>query len=233
MPAPLPPIEILVSKAEAALHEQSGKSDARAIDALLHEILSTMKGSTEARKLLGPTLLLRSHYHHLQHLEDMENMELSEAKEKLKAIEEELVNVSFVVFHVFEREGRPIQVALTERLRKAARKEGVWRSREMLITLKNAAYGFDERLSHSNGGRDGIFILDRTYRPANEMMTKLFDRFLDRPNSGAEDLAVALNVPLESLLPVRLVSHHMRLLGVLARREADDWLVLVDCDRSE
>ncbi|OWK36609.1 hypothetical protein FRUB_09172 [Fimbriiglobus ruber] len=34
-------------------------------------------------------------------------------------------------------------------------------------------------------------------------------------------------------LPVRLVSHHLRLLGVLARREDADWLVLVDCDRSE
>ena len=65
------------------------------------------------------------------------------------------------------------------------------------------------------------------------MMTKVFDRFLDSPKSGAEDLAVALNVPRESLLPVRLVSHHMRLLGVLVRHEADDWLVLVDCDRSE
>jgi hypothetical protein len=32
---------------------------------------------------------------------------------------------------------------------------------------------------------------------------------------------------------VRLVSHHLRLLGVLARKDDADWLVLVDCDRSE
>lgn len=42
-----------------------------------------------------------------------------------------------------------------------------------------------------------------------------------------------MGVPLNELLPVRLVSHHLRLLGVLARTGAADWLVLVDCDRSE
>src|SRR5436309_13927433 len=103
----------------------------------------------------------------------------------------------------------------------------------MFATLKNAAYGFDDRQARSVGGRDGIFLLDRSFRPANEMMRKLFDRFLDRPDSGAEVIAAALEVPLADLLPVRLVSHHLRLLGVLARKEDGDWLVLVDCDRSE
>lgn len=160
-------------------------------------------------------------------------MELAEAKERLKAIEGELPHTPFVRFHSFAREGRPLHVAVTERLRKAARKQGVWRSREMLATLKNAAYGFDERLARSVGGRDGVFLMDRTFRPANTMMSKLFDRFLDRPGSGAEDLAAAVGVPLAELLPVRLVSHQMRLLGVLARKDDADWLVLVDCDRSE
>ena len=103
----------------------------------------------------------------------------------------------------------------------------------MLATLKNAAYGFDELQARSVGGRDGIFVMDRKFRPPNEMMTKLFDRFLDKPSSGAEELATAVGVPLADLLPVRLVSHHMRLLGVLARKDDADWLVLVDCDRSE
>jgi hypothetical protein len=62
------------------------------------------------------------------------------------------------------------------------------------------------------------------------MMRKLFDRFLDRPGSGAETLAYALGVPLARLLPVRLVSHHMRLVGVLHRGEVADTLVLVDYD---
>lgn len=160
-------------------------------------------------------------------------MELTEAKDRLKAIEDLLPSTPYVEFHAFEREGRSLHVVVTERLRKYARKEGVWGSREMLVTLKNAAYGYDERQTRSVGGRDGIFAMDRTFRPANEMMAKLFDRFLDKPGSGAEELAAALSVSLDDLLPVRLVSHHMRLLGVLARHEDADWLVLVDCDRSE
>src|SRR5882724_8263275 len=64
-------------------------------------------------------------------------MELAEAKDRLKAIEDALADAPFVQFHAFEREGRTLHVAVTERLRKAARKEGVWRSREMLATLKN------------------------------------------------------------------------------------------------
>jgi hypothetical protein len=160
-------------------------------------------------------------------------VELAEAKNRLKAIEKTLAAAPFVEFHVFERDGRALRVALTERLRKHARKEGVWKSREMLASLKNAAYGFQESQARSVGGRDGIFLLDRTYRPANEMMHKLFDRFLDKPDSGAEELAAALGTTVAELLPVRLVSHHLRLLGVLARGAAEDRLVLVDCDRSE
>ncbi len=160
-------------------------------------------------------------------------MELAEAKDRLKAIEGELAVAPFVEFHAFECEGRTLHVAVTERLRKYARKEGVWRSREMLVTLKNAAYGFNEQHARSVGGRDGIFVMDRTFRPANEMMSKLFNRFIDNPGSGAAELAVALGTPLADLLPVRLVSHHLRLLGVLTRKDDADWLVLVDCDRSE
>src|SRR5262245_60666447 len=96
-------------------------------------------------------------------------MELAEAKERLKAIEHSLSDEPFVEFHAFERQGRVLHVAVTARLRKSARKEGVWRAREMLATLKNAAYGFDERQARSAGGRDGIFLMDRAFRPANEM----------------------------------------------------------------
>ena len=161
-------------------------------------------------------------------------MELAEVKERLRATEPMLAGAAFVEFHAFERAGRWLHVAVTDRLRKHARKDGVWCSREMLTTLKNAAYGFDEGHARSVGGRDGIFLMDRDFRPPNEMMRKLFDRFLDKPGSGARELAVALGVPPADLRPVRLVSHHMRLLGVVARRaDGEDWLVLVDCDRTE
>jgi hypothetical protein len=160
-------------------------------------------------------------------------MEPAEVKAQLKAIEDALPGAAFVPFHTFTRDDRPLHVCITERLRKHARKEGVWRSREMVAALKNAAYGFDERRARSVSGRDGIFLLDRTFTPANAMMWKLFDRYLDKPGSGARDLAAALGVPLSELLPVRLVSHHLRLLGVLARSADSDRLVLVDCDRSE
>ena len=158
-------------------------------------------------------------------------MDLVDARERIRAIEDELADAPFVEFHAFERDGRTIRVGLTERLRRSARKEGVWRSREMLATLKNASYGFDERNSRSVGGRDGVFLMDRGFRPANEMMAKLFDRFLDKPGGGSDEIARSLGVSSSELLPVRLVSHHMRLLGVLVRRESVDWLILVDCDR--
>ncbi len=160
-------------------------------------------------------------------------MEIAEVKVMVHAIEAALAGAPFVELHAFERDGRTLHVALTERLRKAARKEGVWCSREMLVTLKNAAYGFDALRARSVGGRDGIFLMDRTFKPANDMMDKLFDRFIDKPGSGIDEMARALGVPKSDLLPVRLVSHHMRLLGVLARRDPADWLVLVDCDRAE
>jgi hypothetical protein len=159
-------------------------------------------------------------------------MELAEAKERLIAIEDALDDAPFVLFHTFEPSTRPLHVALTSRLRKHAKRCGVWRSREMLATLKNAAYGFDERKARSVGGRDGLFLMDRDFRPPNEMMRKLFDKFLDRPASGARELAETLGVAMPDLLPVRLVSHHMRLLGVLAQKDDADWLVLIDCDRS-
>ena len=159
-------------------------------------------------------------------------MELADVRDRLKAIEHALDDAPCTLFHTFSPAARPLHLALTARIRKHARKEGVWRSREMLATLKNAAYGLDERRARSAGGRDGVFLMDRDFRPANEMMRKLFDRFLDHPGSGARERADALGVGTPELLPVRLVSHHMRLLGVLAQRDDGDWLVLVDCDRS-
>ena len=102
----------------------------------------------------------------------------------------------------------------------------------MLSAIKNAEYGFDRSRAHSPGGLDGIFLLTRDFRPKNEMMKKIFDKFLDRKNSGAKEIADALDCSLDELIAVRLVSHHLRLLGVIRPEEGKDTLVLVDHDRT-
>lgn len=156
-------------------------------------------------------------------------LDLGELKQKLKSVEAHLSEGPWVLLHTFERNGRKLELALTDRLRRAAKKAGLWNSKEMLTTLKNGSYGFETGRSRSASGRDGIFLLDRDYRPENEMMRKLFGRFLDKQEGEA--LARELKVPLEDLLPVRLVSHHLRLLGVLVRKAESDLLVLLDCDQ--
>lgn len=157
-------------------------------------------------------------------------MGLDDLRALLEQVEPELAAAPFVVVQTFERDGRRLHVGVTERLRRAARRGRVWKSAAFLTALKNAAYGFDEAKARSLGGADGIFLLDRSFSPRNEMMRRLFDRFLDRSGGDAEALARALGADVAQLLPVRLVSHHMRLLGVLHRRADSDTLVLVDYD---
>jgi hypothetical protein len=157
-------------------------------------------------------------------------MTLDDLSVLVAASEPQLDDCPFVVVHVSERNGRPLHLALTSRLRTRARRRGIWRSRAFLASLKNAEYGFDPERQRNPSGRDGIFLLDRDFRPPNAMMRKLFDGYLDRPNSGVRRLADALRCSVEDLLPVRLVSHQMRLLGVLRRAPEADWLVLVDYD---
>ena len=160
-------------------------------------------------------------------------MLLNDLKTKLEKLEPLLATEPFVEFDSYERNGRILHVALTERLCRIARKNRVWKSKQLLTALKNAHYGPDPDHQKSTGGRDGIFLVDRDFRPANEMMRKLFDQYLDKPTSGAEEVAQALGTTISRLYPVRLVSHHLRLLGVLHRAEHEDWLVLVDYDDSK
>jgi len=157
-------------------------------------------------------------------------MTLDEVKTCIELIEDQLPNAPFVVAWKEVRNGRIIYVGLTERLHKKARKGHIWKSPHFLSTLKNAEYGFDESHARSRGNSDGIFLLDRNFRPSNEMMHKIFDQYLDKENSGVEEVTQALGTTLKDLLAVRLVSHHMRLLGVLLRKEFEDWLILVDFD---
>ena len=159
---------------------------------------------------------------------------LADMRTALESIEPELKqgSRSFVLLRQFERNGRMLELLLAPRLYRAARKARVWKARALLGTLRNASYGFDRDRSRSRGGSDGIYVLDRDHVPKNEMMRKIFDRFLDDPASGVEDVAAALGVRVEDLIAVRLVSHQLRLVGVLHRSEAVDRLVLVDVDAS-
>jgi hypothetical protein len=159
-------------------------------------------------------------------------MLLNETKEQVAAIAPRLAGQPFVELGRFERNGRPLHVALTDRLRRIAQRDRVWQSRPFLTALKNAGHGFDPDQGRSAAGRDGTFLLDRDFRPPNEMMRRIFDRYLDRPGSGVEQVAAALGTTVSELRAVRLVSHQMRLLGVLWRAESADWLVLVDYDAS-
>jgi len=127
-------------------------------------------------------------------------VEIAEARERLKAVEADLADKPFVEFHAFQREGRALRVAVTRGCavrpqggRLAARASCSPRSR-------NAAYGYDERQARSGGGRDGIFLLDAAFRPANAMMHSCSTATWTTPKrrGGAGRRA---GVPLAELLP--------------------------------
>lgn len=103
----------------------------------------------------------------------------------------------------------------------------------MLTALKNASYGFDASAPRSRGGADGIFSLDRNFKPANSMMTKMYARFLDKPDPWVAELVEPMGAPAQAWAAVRMVSHHMRLLGVLHQSPQGAVLALVDCDREK
>ncbi len=157
-------------------------------------------------------------------------MDLKQIKKVIESSEHMLAEHPFIIVETFERNGRKLHVGLTNRLKKSCTRGRVWKSKAFLTSFKNAEYGFDEIHAKSPGGSDGIFLLTRDYQPKNEMMKKIFNRFLDKSDSEAETIANELNTDLISLLPVRLVSHHMRLLGLLKKGKIEDILVLVDYD---
>lgn len=157
--------------------------------------------------------------------------DLSTLQRELADAEVQLATATYVALHPVARDGRPLQVVLTRRFHRIARRARLWRSTALLVTLKNAGYGFDPARARSLGGRDGIYLIDRTVD--GPMTRKLYTKFLDRPGSGAPELAAYLGAELPQLHAVRLVSHHLRLLGVLHRGDASDRLALVDLDQRE
>ncbi len=135
-------------------------------------------------------------------------MDLAVAKEKLRGAERVMESQPLALFAEFDTPYGELKVTVTERLRRKCRKGRVWKSAAMLTALKNAVYGFDAKAPRSRGGADGIFCVDRSYRPANSMIKKLFDKFLDRSDPLVPILAEELGSPPEDWVPVRLVSHH-------------------------
>lgn len=155
--------------------------------------------------------------------------ELTAIRSALDAAEARLDADQFAELPPTARDGHATRVVLTPRFYRLARRARIWRAPALAITLKNAGYGFDPARARSLGGRDGVFLLDRGHD--NAMTRKIFDRFLDRPDSGAAEVAAFLSTTVAELQAIRLVSHHLRLLGVLHRAPATDRLVLLDFDR--
>ena len=159
-------------------------------------------------------------------------MDLAALKAGLAAVEASLANEPVVELERFATPQGSMVVSITDRLRKLCRKGKVWKSNAMLTALKNVQYGLDPARPRSRGGSDGVFLLDRGFKPPNAMMRKLFDRFRDKPDPLVVVLATRLAARAEEFVPGRVVSHAMRLLGILVQREDVTNLALVDYDDS-
>ncbi len=160
-------------------------------------------------------------------------MDLAVAKGKLQEAEAVLDMQPLAFFADFDTPYGVLRVSVTDRLRRKCRKGRVWKSAAMLTALKNAVYGFDAKAPRSRGGADGIFCVDRNYRPTNSMMKKLFDKFLDKPDPLVPLLAEELGSSPEVWVPVRLVSHHMRLLGIISISGRVAQMALIDYDNEK
>ena len=164
---------------------------------------------------------------------DLRPMDLAEARQKLEQAEVELATQPLAVFADFDTIHGKLRVFITDRLRRKCRRAHIWKSPKMLTALKNARYGFDPKVSRSRSGRDGIFRVDRDFRPKNSMMIKLFNQFIDKPDPLIPMISKVLRVQPTDWIPVRLVSHHIRLLGVISVTGGTTQLVLVDYDNDK
>ncbi len=160
-------------------------------------------------------------------------MTLSDIKKKLTEVENRLVEQPVVELMTFDTPHGQMKVFVTDRLRRKCRRGGVWKSSEMLTAVKNVAYGFDAKASRSRGGADGIFCLDRNFKPTNPMIKKLFAQVIDKPGPLVSTIEDILKFRIKDCIPVRVVSHHMRLLGVLSVSSSQSQLVLVDYDNNK
>lgn len=161
-------------------------------------------------------------------------MELREIRTRVDSIQDQLPVAPFVELVRFDDGERVLRVALTDRFRQRAMRAKVWASEGMLRALTKAQRGFRAEHPRSLGGDDGIFVLDRNFRPENVMMRRMFQGFLDqRPQELRSILSALGRAPEDAhgdVQAVRLVADHTRLLGLLVRGMNEDWLILVDLD---
>ena len=156
---------------------------------------------------------------------------LNDIKLFLEDIEHEIVETHLTHCCHIVNDGRSLHVYITNRLvSKLGRK---WKSKEFLTAFKNVRYGFDPQKSRSERGRDGIYLLDRNYKVKNMMMKKIFDHYMDKKGSGFTEIANYLNKSPADFLAIRVVSHHMRILGVMCMEKDDCHITLVDYDDTE
>lgn len=160
-------------------------------------------------------------------------MEISEAKKKVDESEELLKTEIIAEIDRREVNDRTLVTFISNDLMKKCKKGKLWKSQQFYITLKNIKYGLEQNQMRSVSGRDGIFLVDRDYKPKNSMQTKIYDRFIDNESSAFESIVERLSLDKRMIKGVRVVSHHLRLLGILDRKINEDVIVLVDFDNEK
>ena len=161
------------------------------------------------------------------------DISLEELKKYLVELQSQLTTTDLVLLDTYVVNQKIHNLYLSDLFCRNCLKGKVWLSNEFLITLKNAKYGIEEERLRSKGGKDGIFLLDRKFKPQNAMQTKIFNKFIDSPNSKFLDYAKAFPFTPEETRAIRIVSHHMRLLGLLFQKNEEYCILLVDYDNTK
>jgi len=113
----------------------------------------------------------------------------------------------------------------------AIKKQKLDKSSLLYKALLNLRYGYDPIKANSPGGKDGIFSVTEDYKPKNEMVKKLYDRYI-KIEKGINELQLFGMDP-KKTKGVRVVSHGLRLLGFIdspAGAPNSYNLALVDAD---
>ncbi|MEI7492599.1 MAG: hypothetical protein WCK92_14455 [Bacteroidota bacterium] len=164
---------------------------------------------------------------------DLFDLKLDELKLRVKVIAEELESNEISKVDEFIVNGFSYKLYFTKTFFRNCKKNKIWNTPGFLTALKNTKYGFNRETPRSIGGKDGIFVLDRYHKPKNSMQHKIFDRLIDNPDSKLKFYLRSLGLPITNTIAIRIVSHHLRLLGILVEKDSIYNLVLLDCDNEK